>query len=73
MSGCSHSRFLGLHPEPPLMLKKLHRGVSYRKHLSIESTVTEHLLYAWSCVRPWGKTESGEASHSNRQGGKGAL
>ena len=55
------------------MLKKLHRGVSYRKHLSIESTVTEHLLYAWSCVRPWGKTESGEASHSNRQGGKGAL
>lgn len=70
MSGCPHSRFLGLHPKSPLMLKKLHRGVSYRKHLCIQSTVIEHLLYAWSCARPWGKTGGGETSHSNRQGGK---
>lgn len=52
------------------MLKKLHRGVPYRKHLSTQSTVIEHLLYAWSCARPRGKTGSGETSHSNRQGGK---
>lgn len=54
------------------MLKKLHRG-SYRKHLSTQSTVIEHLLYAWVVPRPWGKTGSGRQATATGKVARSSL